>query len=260
MKLLTYNILEGGTGRIDPLAEVIRQSGAEVAVLQETTDEALFHKLADRLEMDRLLAGNPRNKEGAVGLLSRLPIREAVNHAPLDARITRAAFHAIVGETTDGVKVDWPIVGLHLHARERNEDERVRLSELPAILEIGNLFRGRAHILAGDFNTSHPLQLIDVDKLRKSARERIRGQGDQLPREVIREVLGAGYVDAHALHHAAEKFGTSFTTSHPAMRVDFVFVSPELSGQVVSCEIFKPELARYASDHYPVLAEIAAKR
>src|SRR3954471_16075858 len=90
MRLLTYNIMEGGVGRIDPLAEVIRLADADLVVLQETWDAANFHKLADRLHMDRFLAETPKNPKGAPGLLSRLPIHEAVNHAPLDARLTRS--------------------------------------------------------------------------------------------------------------------------------------------------------------------------
>jgi len=259
MRLMTYNILEGGVGRIDPLAEVIRLAGAEVVVLQETWDAANFHKLADRLGMDRFLADNPKNPKGATGLLTRLPLREAVNHAPLDSRLTRSAFHALV-EIEPGRKI--PIVGLHLHARETMEDERIRLSELPAIFDIAAGLP-RPHMMAGDFNTSHPEQQIDLAKLRPKSRERIRGQGDQLPREVIGQVLARGYVDAHAIHHAPvegdgkKAFDTSFTTAHPAMRVDFIFVTPELAGRVESCEVFKPEMARFASDHYPVLAEIA---
>src|SRR5271156_5743972 len=96
MKLLSYNILEGGEGRIDPLAEVIRLANPDIVILAEPWDERLFHKLADRLKMDRFLAESPRNPQGSTGLLSRLKIKEAVNHAPLDQRLTRSAFHAIV--------------------------------------------------------------------------------------------------------------------------------------------------------------------
>ena len=92
MKICTYNILEGGVGRIDPIAEVIRLAGADV-VIEEAWDEALFHKLADRLGMDRFLADNPRNPEGATGLLTLVQeIREAVNHAPVDKRLTVPPF------------------------------------------------------------------------------------------------------------------------------------------------------------------------
>jgi endonuclease/exonuclease/phosphatase family metal-dependent hydrolase len=38
--------------------------------------------------------------------------------------------------------------------------------------------------------------------------------------------------------------------------VDYVFVSREWAGRVKGCEVLKPEMARFASDHYPVMAEI----
>ena len=143
MKVMTYNILEGGTGRIDPLAEVIRLAEADVVVVAEAWDGELFHKLADRLRMDRFLAENPKNPQGATGLLSRWEIREAVNYSPLEGRLTRSAFHAIVrGKSQESEarsqkgEEDLAVIGLHLHARETREDEAVRLSELPAILGI----------------------------------------------------------------------------------------------------------------------------
>ena len=249
MKMMTYNILEGGTGRVDPLAEVIRLAGADVVVLQEAWDLELFHKLADRLGMDRFLAENPRNPEGGVGLLSRLPIKQAVNHAALEDRLTRGLFSAEI----QGAPL---IAGLHLHAKETHADEAIRLSELTAVLEIAGRL-GPSHILAGDFNTSHPQQRIDVEKLRPKARARVRGQGDSMPREVIGRILAAGYVDAHAIHHLPEHFDVSLSTSHPAMRVDFIFVTADLAARVKSCEVFKTEIGRFASDHFPVVMELS---
>jgi hypothetical protein len=68
MRLMTYNIFNGGAGRVDPLAEVIRLAEADVVVVQEAIDETLLHQLADRLKMDRFLAANPRNPQGATAL------------------------------------------------------------------------------------------------------------------------------------------------------------------------------------------------
>jgi endonuclease/exonuclease/phosphatase family metal-dependent hydrolase len=248
MKMMTYNIMEGGTGRVDPLAEVIRLAGAEVVILQETWDMELFHKLADRLGMDRFLAENPRNVEGAVGVLSRRAITQAVNHAALDERLTRGALTLFI----EGLP---PLLGVHLHAKETLADEAVRLKELDALLEI-TASLGPSHILGGDFNTSHPLQEIDIEKLRPKARERIRDQEDRLPREVVSRLLAAGYLDAHGLHHAPANFDVSLTTSRPAMRVDYFFITADLGARVKSCEVFKPEIGRFASDHYPVVMEL----
>jgi len=253
MKLLSYNILEGGEGRIDPLAEVIRLANPDVVILAEPWDESLFHKLADRLKMDRFLAESPRDPHGSTGLLSRLKIKEAVNHAPLDPRLTRSAFHAIA-RTSAGS--DLPIIGLHLHARETVADEAVRLTELPAIFDIAALFHVRPHIIAGDFNAYHPQQIIDPAKLREKTKKRIAPQGGEIPRQVIRTILERGYVDAHALHYSPAHFDTSFTTSHTAARVDYIFVTPDLAPVVKSSIVFKPEIAKFASDHYPVLAEL----
>jgi len=253
MKLLTYNILEGGTGRIDPLAEVIRQSDPDVVFIAEAWDESLFHKLADRLGLDCFHAVLPGNASAAVGVLSKLPIHEAVNYGPQHRGFTRSAMHAIV-ETPKGNLL--PIFGVHLHPRETLADEDKRLGELAALFAIADPFAGRPHILCGDFNTSHPDQPIDPAKLRPKVLERIALQGHQLPREVVRKLLERGYVDAHSLHHAPEEFDTTFTTSHPAMRVDYFFVTPDLCPHVQGCDAIHHPLARYASDHFPVLLTV----
>jgi endonuclease/exonuclease/phosphatase family metal-dependent hydrolase len=260
MKLMAYNIFEGGAGRIDPLAEVIRLAQADVIIIAEAWDEALFHKLADRLHMDRFLADSPTNPKGATGLLTRLPIIEAINHAPLDQRLTRSAFHAIIELPSlphSAFRIPHlPLIGLHLHARETLADESIRLSELPALFDIAQQFGDRPHLLAGDFNASHPQQLIDFAQLRPKTQTRLAAQNNEIPRDVIRTILEHGYLDAHALHHPPADFHTSFTTAYPATRVDYLFVTPTLAPHVTSCEIFKPEIAKYASDHYPLLAEL----
>ncbi len=264
MKIMAYNILEGGEGRIDPLAEVIRLADADVVMVAEAWDDGLFHRLADGVGMDRFRAENPRNKDGAVGVLSRLKIVEGVNHAALDERFTKGACHVIVevgGKQEAGSKkqevLRLPIVGVHLHARETLADEEERLRELPGVFGVGELLRGRGNVVAGEFNAYHPGQVVEVETLREKTKERIAKQGWKVPREVVRRILERGYVDGHALHHEAREYGTSFTTSHPAARVDYVFVTAELARlRWRSCEVFKPEMARFASDHFPVVCEL----
>ena len=96
---------------------------------------------------------------------------------------------------------------------------------------------------------------VDTGSLR--VRERIALQNDEHPREVIRTMLGREYVDAHAQGRTPEQFGRSFTTAYPATRVDFVLLSLEAAPLLRSCEVFTPEMAKYASDHFPVVAELA---
>ena len=84
----------------------------------------------------------------------------------------------------------------------------------------------------------------------------MQAQGGIIPREVISRMLAAGWMDAHAIGRTPQEFGTSFTTSAPATRVDFLFITPGLASSVASCDVFKPEIARFASDHFPMLATI----
>jgi endonuclease/exonuclease/phosphatase family metal-dependent hydrolase len=242
---------------VDPIAEVIRLAGAEVVVLQETTDVELFHRLADRLGMDRFMAENPRSGGAAggsphgVGLLSRLPISRAVNVAALDGRLTRGVLAATVGEGSEALE----LIGLHLHSRETLADEAVRVGEVNAVLEWAAKL-GPRHVIAGDFNASHPQQVIDLTALRPKSRERVEAQGGIVPREAIGRMLAAGYVDAHAIGRVAGEFGKTLTTSKPAMRPDYFFLPEAMKGEVRGCEVFMPAIGRYASDHWPVAMEL----
>jgi endonuclease/exonuclease/phosphatase family metal-dependent hydrolase len=254
MILMGYNILEGGTGRIDPLAEGIRQCAADVVVLPEASDEESFGRLADRLKMDGFRATNPRDPAQAVGLLTRFPLVDAMSVAPLDRRLTRALVTATV-RTPHG---PFTVVGAHLHARPTPADEAVRLAELPAVLEIAARLEaaGAWYALVGDFNAHHPAQQIDPANARPSTPERGAGHGAEIPRALVRQILDAGLLDAHQVLHSPADFGTSFTTSHPAWRVDYIFLPARLQGALRRCVYPHLPIARYASDHYPVVAEL----
>jgi endonuclease/exonuclease/phosphatase family metal-dependent hydrolase len=208
--------------------------------------------------MDRFIAENPRSKsegKGAVGILSRFAIREAVNYAALDPRFSRGALGAIVRENDRNPGL--AILGVQLSAGELIENEEARLTELEALMAAAKNYHGREHILAGDFNASHPQQVIDLAKARKKTQQRATSQGGEIPRQVVRRVLEHGYFDAHALHHEPAEFGKSFTTSHPALRVDYIFVTPGLAPRLKNCEVFETEIGRFASDHFPVIADLA---
>ena len=47
MRLLTYNIREGGVGRVDALAEVIDAARPDVVALQEAREPAMVERIAE---------------------------------------------------------------------------------------------------------------------------------------------------------------------------------------------------------------------
>jgi endonuclease/exonuclease/phosphatase family metal-dependent hydrolase len=180
-------------------------------------------------------------------------VREAENLAAVDGRFSRGAVRATVEK--GGVRVT--VLGVHLPSGETFADEAARVGEVEALLQHATKWKGEAHVLAGDFNATHPEQVVDVAKLRPKSRARVEAQGGKIPREAVARVLAAGYVDGHAVGRPPEQFGVSMTTSHPAMRTDYIFVPAALVPTIRGCEVFAPEIARFASDHYPVVAEFA---
>lgn len=252
MRILSFNIFEGGVGRVDPICSVIREASADVIFIAETWDTECFGQMAQKLNTEMFQAQSPTNPRGHVGLLSKWPIREAINFGPLDTRLTRAAIRAEI-KTDSGT---WGIVGVHLYPYETMENERIRLKELDAVLQMAEKFKGIQHLIVGDFNAHHPQQIIDLQKADPKIRDRVQAHGGKIPRLVVKKMLENGYADAHAIGREPAKWQNTFTTRFSELRVDYIFVPEAISGRIVDCTAFKPPLARYASDHYPVLAQI----
>lgn len=253
MRLVSYNILDGGLGRADPIGEILEANRPDVCVVVEADDLAVVDRLANRLHMDYVHAAKAGHG-GAV--LSRHPIRDSINHALLIPAIAKTFLQATVqlpGGSTLGV------FAVHLHAKAYREDEDIRLRELEAVLAVTRQLResGQPHILCGDFNANSPAQQIDMAKVKPSTREAMEANAGQLPRAAIARVLQEGYVDT--LHHVrgdeARHSGT-FNTHHPGQRVDYIFTHGVPAGSIRSAWIETDRLATFASDHYPIGAEL----
>ena len=70
MRLLTYNIREGGVGRAEQIAEVIKAANPDVVALQEARDPGVVERIAK-------LAGFPfsgSRLSHSTGFLSNLPV------------------------------------------------------------------------------------------------------------------------------------------------------------------------------------------
>jgi exodeoxyribonuclease III len=78
VRLVTWNIWEGGTGRIDAIEGTLRELDPDVIALQEANDRVAVEALAAALDM-QLVYGDA-NSEYAVAWLSRLPIAQSANH------------------------------------------------------------------------------------------------------------------------------------------------------------------------------------
>ena len=253
MRVVSYNILDGGEGRADPLAEVIEAQRADVVCLVEADLLEVVERIANRLKMDFIHA--PGNKS-ASALLSRFPISQTINHAPLHRQITKSFLEATVVDPSGD---QWIFGVVHLHAHAAEEDEKIREGEIDQVLKIFNPHREahRPHLLAGDFNANAPSQQIDPAKVKPSTREEYRKNGGHIPRRVVQRILDAGYLDSfHALDpQKADTCGT-FSTQFPGQRVDFIWTFAVDPPRLRHAWIEYDRLAKYASDHFPIGLEI----
>ena len=253
MRLVSYNILEGGVGHADALADVIFAQRPDLVALVEAEDEAVVDHIARRLKMEYLpAAGNSH----ASALLTRWPVRESINHAPLHKGLEKSLLEATVIDPTGR---EWTVGVLHLHAHGLEADEDVRMGELDVVLKVFEPHRraGRPHLLCGDFNANSPYQQVDPAKCKPRTQKEWEQNGGGLPRRAVQKVLDAGYKDTlrEADPRASETVGT-FKTEFPGQRVDYVFAYGIESGHLKRAWVEQSETARHASDHFPVGLEL----
>ena len=252
MRLLSYNILDGGAERESLLARVIAASKPDIVALVEAEDAGVVERLGQKIGTDFIHA--PGNTH-ASALLSRFPITRTVNHALLRAGLEKSLLEAAVidpnlGEVTIGA--------VHLHARPYEADEDVRERELDVVLDVFAPHRdaNRPHLLCGDFNANAPYQRIDPAKCKPRTQKEWAQNGGGLPRRAVQKVLDAGYVDTlREVDRAASETAGTFKTEFPGQRVDYVFAFG-FERVRLQAWVEQSEPARGASDHFPVGVEV----
>ena len=241
IRVLTYNIRRGGSGREEALSDVIRACRADVVVLQEATNPGVVEHLATANRMEQHASRDGQS----LAFLSRRPVRQYAWHKP---RISRHAFLEIeLGDSSTR------IFGLHLSAVHAAWTERRRIDELRALLRSIAAHQSGFHALTGDFNTLAPGELLDFRKLPGRLRALVWLSGGKVRWRTIQIVLDAGYVDAFRTLHP-DAAGHTFPTWEPHVRLDFLFLPHRYSSLLKSCEVMDVPRARDASDHLPLLS------
>jgi endonuclease/exonuclease/phosphatase family metal-dependent hydrolase len=254
LRLLTYNIREGGVGRAEEIAEVIKAAQPDVVALQEARDPAVVARVAK--EAGFKFSGSQLSH--STGFLSNVPV---INYAWRHPPRTR---HAVLEVSlADGFP---RLFVLHLRAWFSNWTERQRARELRGLLDgiQAQLKREQDafafHVLAGDFNALGPGEHFDSSPMPRWIRGMIWLNGRDIARTTIEMMRSDGYVDAWRTMHPDHKNepGYTFPVWGPHVRLDYVFAPKKYASRFSACEVrTKPDAARTASDHYPLLVEIA---
>lgn len=244
MRLLSYNICRGGRGREASIERVIRGADPDVVVFQEATDPSVVERLSKACAMPHFGA----RRGESLGFISRVPLARAEWHRP---RLSRHAFLELV---LDGSGMH--VYGVHLSAVLSAWTERRRAYELRALL--GSIKRRDPgfHVLTGDFNTLAPDSILDLTKLPTRIRTAMWLSGGTVRWRAIGMVLEAGYSDAFRTLHPSDH-GYTLPSTDPHVRLDFLFVPGVFVDRVTRCEVVTDPEGRTASDHLPLVSEIA---
>jgi endonuclease/exonuclease/phosphatase family metal-dependent hydrolase len=240
---MTYNIRQGGAGREDALLAVIRPCDPDIVIFQEAKDPAVIRTLAQGAGMQHC-AAMPKL---SLGFMSRVPIASHSWHRP---RVSRHAFLEIVPK-------DLPVrfFGVHLSAVFAALTERHRTFELRALIAAIQREQHGFHVVAGDFNTLAPGELLDFRALPQKVKATRWLSGGRVRWRTIQLMLDAGYADVFRARHPGDP-GYTLPTSAPQVRLDYLFVpAPDLP-RVPHCEVVCTPPAKEASDHCPLLADI----
>jgi exodeoxyribonuclease-3 len=248
LRLLSYNIRYGGVGRVGPLASVISASAPDVVVLQEANRPEIVEQLAAATGMTSW-ASSPAH---SVGFMSRAAVASHAWHRPPPSG--RAFLEIVTADS--GLR----IFGVHLTAVHSNWTERRRARELRALLSGIQQHSAGFHVVAGDFNTLAPGEILDLRKLPARLRALVWMTGRTIRWRTIQLMLDASYVDAfRRLHPAEEQPGYTFPSWDPHIRLDFAFLPGPWAPRLQRCSVvLLGDAARAASDHLPLLVELDA--
>ncbi|MBI1368039.1 MAG: hypothetical protein GC162_05230 [Planctomycetes bacterium] len=248
LRLVSYNILNGGLGRLDPIYETLAYLDADVIGLCEADDPAGAQYLADKLGMQCLIAESP-NGPHHVAMLTRLPVVQMINLGVGAPQLNRAAMESVLDVDGEALRV------VLMHLAPHFDHEADRLAELEAIFRAmtpGN----RPTMLMGDLNAVAPAADVDSAALAPHRRQRLAERGGKIDRDVIARIEKAGYADAYDLCHP-DAPAVTFTTGFPALRLDYIFLSSDLVERVVGADVERGGFAPYCSDHFPLWADLA---
>jgi endonuclease/exonuclease/phosphatase family metal-dependent hydrolase len=233
LRVFCYNIHhgEGLDGKVDlgRIAQLIKESGAHVAALQEvdrnmarTRRVDLAGELARQLGWKAYFSPNLRTKDGGEygnALLTALPVVAWKNTVLPQGRPTEP--RGLLQATLRFQDGDVEILTTHLDA-DRRDDERLR--QAPAVLAaVAQLPAERPFVLCGDFNDS--------------------------PKGPAYALLAAVLTDSWS-ELTPDEPGFTIPADKPTSRIDFFWTKPRL---------IKPTkvtvLSSLASDHRPVVGD-----
>jgi endonuclease/exonuclease/phosphatase family metal-dependent hydrolase len=249
MRLLSWNILHGGGGRRQAIAEAVAAVAPDVALLQEVRawdgrgPDPLLEGLADAGLTEQALS-TVVGRENGILIASRWPFR-AKPLAPLPGQ----PVHMMQAE------LPWPKEGVGAAEGEEGESDSLRVvavhfpqkeAQVPlfeALLALPEAWRSQPALLIGDFNCGIPFADSDTRTFACT--------------HLFQALLHQGWVDAwRARNGKAREFSWISPRSGHGFRYDHALLSPPLNQQVRAVRYLHQLREEGLSDHSGLVLEL----
>lgn len=249
IRVMTYNILDGGENRESHILQVIQTVRPDVIILQEVFAEEFLKFLSRLLEMNYYFGVG--NKKRKVTLLSKLPVRAFKSYHPLFP-IWRNFIDAEIEFTADKTV---RIIGVHPIANLGVPFEIWRSLEARYIVSHCRNFQNKPCLIAGDFNAIAPGEKVRTENMPNWLKWIIYLQGNRVYYFSIGKFLSAGFTDCFRFLNPAND-GFTLPSPNPNARLDYIFMNSKMKNSLSKCWVVRePQDVNLASDHCPVVAE-----
>jgi endonuclease/exonuclease/phosphatase family metal-dependent hydrolase len=235
LRIAFYNIQEHGRGRLEAIADVLRALRPDAVALAEA-DETSAGALGHALGMEAR-CGESNALPYHPAWLTRPSVAGVRDHRP--PALAKTLLELDIGALK--------LFVTHL-ASTHEAPLYPQRREIEAILDIIGRDSG-PHLLVGDFNA------LGADDPVGQPPPGVEPKGEAVPgtpREIIRRLVDAGYVDCFRALHPREP-GFTYPAQAPWLRLDYAFASSQLAPRLVACDVVTD--AR-ASDHLPLVVEL----
>ena len=248
---MTYNILNGGEGRLDLILRVIKTENPDFLVINEANrfdKEDKLNKFSKEIGLPYFKLSLSGEFDYHTAVFSKSPFKEIKEIKPL-----RNAGIITVVETEFG---EIAIAGVHL--TPQTEDQR--LLEVDLILEQQKQYQNK--ILIGDMNSLSAADNYNeeiIKRFNETQLDKFTTNG-KFRFDVINKIISTGYSDTAIIFEKQQiptvpteiKADEAHLTN---IRVDYIFISESLKNKLKNYSVIKNDITKKTSDHYPVIAE-----
>jgi exodeoxyribonuclease III len=253
MKLMTYNILNGGQERLPLIIEIIKKESPDYLTINEANtftkdDNKILKLIAKECSFPYFDIALSGEFDYHVAIFSKYKLKNIIKLQPL----MRACLISIV-ETPLG---EISIASLHLTPYY----EDLRLPEINIIVDYQKKYENR--ILMGDMNSLSKYDGYAPEMIKTFNEMQMKKftTDGKFRFDAIDKIMSNGYLDS-AIEMKKNKISTAPTSineysAHSNMRLDYIFISKNLFNRLNSYSAVKNKLTEKASDHYPIFIEL----